>query len=206
LGFGLLSLININEANDTKYFKNIFFDAIKWTIVVQFIVNFFTFSLIIEMIIVSIIVFSAMLQTSASFDPEHKKVENLAKNFLICFSIFVFLFSLYKTIEKYSELFTIDNLKSFLLPIFLTITFLPFMYLFGLLIKYETLWVRLKFMIRNDNDRKRVKRQILLIANFNINKLTNISMNIAKPTNVYNDTSREMIKQISRGEYFGDDE
>jgi len=143
-----------------------------------------------------------MLQDVASSDSKYKKVENLIKNIFVCFSIFVFLFSLYRTIEKYSELFTIDNLKSLLLPVFLTITFLPFMYLFNLVSKYEDLWVRLRFVIRNDNDRKRVKWQIFLIANFNINKLMSISKNIAMPVNVYNDTSKEMIKQISKGQYF----
>ncbi len=149
LSFGFVSLMNINKVNDTKYFKNIFFDAIKWTIAIEFIVNFFTFSLTKEMILVPIIVLSAGLQAASSFDPKHKQVENLFKSFLIYFSIFVFLFSFYKTIEKHSEIFTIDNLKSFLLPVILTITFLPFMYLYNLIVKYEELWVRLKFIICN---------------------------------------------------------
>lgn len=203
LSFGFVSLVNINKVNDTKYFKNVFFDAIKWTIAIEFVVNFFTFSLTKEIILVPTIVFSAMMQAFASFDPKHKQVETLMKNFLMYFSIFVFLFLLYKTIEKHSELFTVDNLKSFILPVFLTITFLPFMYFYNLLIKYEELWVRLKFSIRNKKIRQRVKRQILLAANFNIDKLVSISKNIAKPINVYNDLSNNMVKQISKGSYIG---
>lgn len=180
--------------------------AIKWTIAIEFVVNFFTFSLTKEIILVPTIVFSAMMQAFASFDPKHKQVETLMKNFLMYFSIFVFLFLLYKTIEKHSELFTVDNLKSFILPVFLTITFLPFMYFYNLLIKYEELWVRLKFSIRNKKIRQRVKRQILLAANFNIDKLVSISKNIAKPINVYNDLSNNMVKQISKGSYIGIDE
>jgi len=206
LSFGFVSLMNINKINSTKYFKNVFLDAIKWTIVNEFVINFFTFSLIKEIILVPIIVLSAVLQAFASFDPKHKQVENLFKNLLMYFSIFVFLFSFYKTIEKHNDIFTIDNLKSFLLPVILTITFLPFMYLYNLLVKYEELWVRLRFMIRNDTDRKRVKRQILLIANIDINKLVNISKNIAKPVNVYNDLSKNMIKHISKNKYIGNDE
>jgi hypothetical protein len=107
---------------------------------------------------------------------------------------------------KHSQLFTVDNLKSFLLPVFLLITFLPFMYLYNLLVKYEELWTRLDFSIRNKQDRQRVKRQILLVANLNIDKLVSISKNIAKPINVYNDFSYEMIKTISKGKYIGFDE
>jgi len=204
--FGFVSLVNINKVNNTKYFRNIFFDSIKWTIAIEFVLNFFTFSLTKEIILIPIIVFSAVMQAVASHDSKHKQVENLMKSFLMYFSIFVFLFSLYKTVEKHAELFTIDNLKSFLLPVFLTITFLPFMYLYNLVVKYEELWVRLKFMIRNEDDRKRVKLQILLVANFNIDRLANISKNIAKPINVYNDLSKNMIRQVSKGQYIGFDE
>lgn len=206
LGFGFVSLVNISKVNDTKYFKNVFFDAIKWTIAIEFIVNFFPFSLTKELILVPIIIFSAMMQAVASFDPKHKQLENLMKNFLMLLSIFIFLFSLYKTVEMHSKLFTIANLKSFILPFYLTITFLPFMYFYNLLVKYEDLWVRLKFIIRNKKDRRRVKRQILFVANFNVNKLVSISKNIVKPLNVHHDLSFNMVKQISKGEYKDFDE
>ena len=32
LGFGFISLLNINKVNDSAYFKKVFFDTIKWTI------------------------------------------------------------------------------------------------------------------------------------------------------------------------------
>jgi hypothetical protein len=206
LSFGFVSLINISKVNDAKYFKNILLDALKWTIAIEFIMNFFTFSQTKEIILVPVIVFSAVMQAATSFEEKHKQVEKIFKNLLISFSIFVFLFSLYKTFEKYNDLFTIDNFKSFLLPIFLTITFLPFMYLFNLMVKYETLWLTLRFNIKNVNERKRVKRHILLVANFNIDKIVSISENIAKPINIYNDLSYEMIKRVSKGKYIGFDE
>lgn len=206
LSFGFLSLMNINKVDSSEYFKKIFIDALKWTIGIEFIVNFFTFSLTKELILVPILVFSAMIQTVASFKQEDKQVENLFKNLLTTFGIFIFFFSLYKTIEQHSKLFTIANFKSIMLPVILTITFLPFMYLYNLIVKYESLWLTLRFNIKNENDRKRVKRQILLVANFNINKVVNISNNIAKPINVYNDISYDMIKKVSKGQYIGFDE
>jgi hypothetical protein len=45
LGFGFISLMNINKVNDNAYFKKVFIDTIKWTIAIEFIVNFFTFRL-----------------------------------------------------------------------------------------------------------------------------------------------------------------
>ena len=87
------------------------------------------------------------------------------------------------------------------MPLILSITFLPFLYLYSLFVKYEELWMRLNFGIKNEQDRKRVKQQIFRVANFNINKLINISKNIAEPIYVYNDFSNNMIKAVSKGKY-----
>jgi len=206
LSFGMISLMSINKINDKKYFKNMFIEAIKWTIVLEYIVNFFTFSLAKELILVPVLFFFAMTQTAVSFDKKHKQVGVLLKNLHMYFSIFIFLYSLYKTVENYNELFTANNLKVFLLPIFLTILFLPFIYMYNLVVKYELLWIKLKFIIRNEDVRKKVKLKILLVANFNFNKLVNISQNIAKPIILYNDYFKNMIIQVSKGKYIGFDE
>lgn len=206
IGFGFISLMNVNKINDSAYFKKNLLDTIKWTIAIEFIMNFFTFSLTKELIIVPILVFSSIMQAWVSFKPEHKQVEKLFKFILTTLGIAIFIFSLFKTFEQHSKLFALENLKCFLLPVFLSITFLPFMYLYNLLVKYEDLWVRLNFMIRNKKDRQRVKRQILWVANFNIDKLVSISKNIAKPVNNYNDFSKGMVKTISKGQYVGSDE
>lgn len=206
LSFGFVSLVSVNKVNGSKYFKTVFFDTIKWTIAIEFIINFFTFSLAKELIFAPVLFFSAMMQAAASFKPEHKQIENLFKYILTTIGVAFFILSLYKTIEQHSQLFIFYNLKSFLLPVFLSLTFLPFMYLYNLLVKYEELWTRLNFSIKNKRDRQIVKREILWVANFNIDKLVRISKNIGKPINVYNDFTNEMVKTISKGEYVGTDE
>jgi hypothetical protein len=206
IGFGFIALMNTNKVKSRTYFKDIFFETIKWTIIIEFIANFFTFSLTTELIILPVIVFSTILQLVASKEEKHRPVEKLFKYFLMGFSFFLFFFAFYKTVTSTKDLLTIENLKSFLLPIYLSITFLPFMYLFNLFVKYEYLWIILKFNIKNKTDRNRVKRQILLIANLSIDKVVSITENIAKPINIYNDLSFEMIKKVSNGKYVGFDE
>lgn len=205
LSFGFISLMDVNKVNDSKYFKTALLSTIKWTIALEFIINFFTFSLTKELIIVPVLVFSAMMQAVASFNPKYKQVENLFKYILTTFGIVIFIISLYKTVEQHSKLFTLDNLKSFLLPIFLSLTFLPFMYLYNLFVKYEALWLILHFNIKNETDRNRIKKQILFIANFNIDKVVSISKHITKPINIYNDLTYEMIRKVSKGKYIDPD-
>lgn len=205
-GFGFISLFNINEIENNTYFRNVLWGAIKWTLVFEFIVNFFTFSLLKELIFVPILVFIVLMQTSASFKPEHKPVEKLFTFLLNSIGIFIFVFSLYKTIQQYDKLLTIENLKDFILPVYLTITFIPFLYIYNLIAKYEVLWTRLNITIKDDKQRAIIKKYIIKVANINTNKLINISKNIAKPIYVYNDFSYEMVKTISKQPYIGSDE
>lgn len=206
IGFAFVALVNINHMDNVLDFKRMFLDALRWTIVIEFIMNFFTFSLAKELFILPVVFFSAVIQESASYDIKHKPVETVVKRLFLYFSIAIFGYSLYKTVLSYNSLFTFDNLKSFLLPVVLSITFLPFMYVYNLYVKYETLWITLKYGISDDRDRNRIKWQILRVANFNINKVVSISKNIAKPIYIYQDLSYEMVRKVSIGRYIGPEE
>lgn len=205
-GFGFVTIFKVNDLNKNSDFKSLFIEAIKWTIVIEFFVNFFTFSLTKEFFILPVLVMTSMMQLYASYDKKYKQVEDILKFILAGVSIFIFSFSLYKTITNSNDFFTIENLKAFLLPVILSITFLPFLYIFNLVVKYELLWVVLNCNIRDKRNRQSIKRKIILIANLNIDKVVSISRNIAKPINIYHDFSSDMIKKVSKGRYVGFDE
>ena len=83
---------------------------------------------------------------------------------------------------------------------------MPFIYLLAVYAKYEILNIRLNMQIEDKKIRNELKKHILSVATINIDKITSISSNIAKPTNIYNDYSLEMVKTISKGKYVGFDE
>lgn len=205
-GFGCVSMFNVNDLNKNSDFRKLLIEVLKWTVVIEYFVNFFTFSLTKEIIILPILVWFSMMQVFASYKEEHKPVEKMMKFIIGCFSIFIFFFSLYKTVTNSSDFFTIDNLKTFLLPVILSITFLPFLYGFNLFVKYEELWVRLNFYKLNKQTKRNLKIKIMLIANFDLDKVENVSRNIAKPINIYNDFSSDMVKKVVKGKYVGFDE
>ena len=57
-GFASLLLVNINKVKSLSYLGKIFLDAIKWAIIIEFIVSFYTFSLRTELIIFPIMTFA----------------------------------------------------------------------------------------------------------------------------------------------------
>ncbi len=205
VGLGFITLINVNKANDINYFKNFVLDTLKWTIIVEFIINFISFNLWIELIILPIMTMAGRIQVLAERNIKHQAVKKLMEYFIAYFSLFVFCCSLYLTIKQHENFLSIQTLKTFILPMVLSLTLLPFIYLFNLLVKYQSLWKVLKSNIRDKKLRAKVKKRILWIANFNINKVVSITENIAKPILLYNDFSSEMIRTVSEGQYIGND-
>jgi hypothetical protein len=170
---------NVNKARNFSFFKNIIRDNISIILIFEFIINFYTFSLPVELIVIPIISFIVIIQgfaeVSQKQEPDHQLTASCLKKIIALLSVSLFIFVLYKTMTDYEGLFTIYNLKSFLLPINLTLLFLPFFYGLALYMEYETLFKVMKQMRRYEPSiSKKLIRATLLYANVNINKLSRI--------------------------------
>lgn len=200
-GTALILVYNSVKAQNFNHFKEIIKDAFKWLIVLEFLIGFYTFSLTTELILIPFLTYiyftiSYIEVFSYKLPEKAKIVSPFLNKILSYFGIFIFGFVIFKTVTQTSELLTFDNFKSFLLPLLFTISFIPFIYLIALYSAYEQLWLKLDHNIPKKQSKK-IKRHILLIANFNINKLSRISDNIAAATLSQNDFSFKMIKKIS---------
>jgi hypothetical protein len=132
-----------------------------------------------------------LLQTVSEMDKKNEQVTKLLKNVTAIFGLILLSYVVYKTFTNYKMLFALNNLFSFLLPIILTIIVLPFIYFLSLYINYETLFVRIKYMTKDNSVRLLLRKEILLAANFNIEKLHLIS----KKMNNYNLTKTDDVKK-----------
>lgn len=157
---GLILVFKINEAKSNAYFKGIFLAAIKWTIVLEFIVNLYSFSLFTEIFILPVLVFLAMTQAVAEMDEKHKMVSKFLRNVIAIAGLSIFSYSLYKTILNFDEVLTFQNLVSFLLPSTITILFIPFIYFLALYSTYESYFINLDFMTVKKDKVKEVKKLI----------------------------------------------
>ena len=166
---------SINTANNTIYFKNLLLDNFKAVVILEFLLNFYTFSLLTEIIIIPLISFLVILkllaENSSKTDREHKRVVTFLNYIITSFGILIFCYTAYKTFTDHSKLTDLNNLKSFLLPILLTTLAIPYFYLLSLYINYETLFIRIRFMFNDKAIKYDAKKYILIVANLNLNKL-----------------------------------
>lgn len=195
---GLILVFKINDAKSNAYFKGIFLSAIKWTIVLEFIVNLYSFSLFTEIIILPVLVFLTMTQAVAEMDEKHKVVSKFLQNVIAIAGLSIFTYSLYKTIVNFDDVLTFQNLVSFLLPSTITILFIPFVYFLALYSTYESYFIHLDFMIIKKDKVKQVKKLILRIANINLDKLLRIKEHFDKRV-FYDDTDlKDYVQELSK--------
>ncbi len=145
-----------------------------------------------------VLVFLAATQAVAELDEKFKVVSKFLQNVIALAGLSIFPYSIYKTIVNFDDVLNFQNLVALLLPTTITILFIPFVYFLALFSTYESYFIRLDLMTIKKDEVKKVKKIILIVANFNLNKLLRIKKNFEKRV-FYDDTSlKEYIRVISR--------
>lgn len=196
---GLIVFFNINKINKTNYFLQIFKDNIKVLLFLEFLLNFYTFGLVTELIIVPLVTFITIMYEYSKYsmikNPEHVKVNKFLKSILSFFGSILLLFVLVRSVNDYKNLLTIYNIKSLYLPLILTVLTFPFYYLLALVMIYEDFFVQINFMFLNKKIKREFKKQVLINAHINLNRLTKIKTNFIKKE-ICDDNIAAYIKTI----------
>jgi hypothetical protein len=195
---GLILVFKINDAKDSSYFRKIFLAALKWTILLELIVNLYSFSLLFELLMLPVLVIMGAMQAFAELDEKNKIVSNFLQKIFAIAGLVIFSYALYKTFQNFAQVLNFPNLISFLLPSTITILFIPFLYLLALYSTYESYFVRLDFMTIKKEQVKRAKKLILRIARLNLNKLIRITQRFEKRVFYENVDMKLYIAQISK--------
>jgi hypothetical protein len=161
----LAIILNIHKAGDPDHFKKLLVRTIKWSLITEFILGFYSFPLIIELFLIPIL-FILLLSAEISKSTESVK-QFYRKSSNIILSL-IFLFSLYKTISHYREAFSKEKIEELFLSPIMTILFIPYLYLLRVYIDYEMLKGRLKWILRDDQLLYSIrKRQLFYVCKLN---------------------------------------
>ena len=154
LSMVLIALVScfkiISNKDRIKFLKGIIVDALKWTAIVQFFTNIYTFNFFVEFIVLFILVCIGWLSAAAESDEKNKAVAKFCNVLLIIYGIISIAFSIREAIIDYQNFITIYTLKSFLLPIIMSLLYLPFIYFFSMHCLYEGIFIRLNFVVGNN--------------------------------------------------------
>lgn len=176
-GIAIVMLINFDQANgDKQYFKKMVLDNFKLILVIEFVVNLYVFNFVVELIMVPMLSIIVLMGAVAGTQKEYMVVEKIMNSILAIFGICFILFSCFSIANNFQNFATINNLYSFILPIILTIVYLPFIYFIALYAEYENIFVRLDLLLNHDKVLARfAKQRILILCFINLRKLNRFS-------------------------------
>ena len=167
----LVMIFNVTSLKNLKDFKFVILKLFSITLVSEFLIDFFNFSLIGELILIPTLTFISLLYFFADYHKEKEgylAVSKFLNSILSIVGISILIYVVYKVITNGMDLFTISNLKSFLFSPLFTLFFIPIVYLIVVFMKYEDLFGNLN-RSQYINRKRKIKIKILFLFFSNIN-------------------------------------
>jgi hypothetical protein len=177
----MILFFSIDKAKNIGFFKSVIVDNLKFILILEYLLNFYTYSFIVEFILLPVTTFLTVLHAfselpSQQKDKNSKKVISLLKNVLIIIGLIMVGSVIYKTIEDYKSLMTVFNLKALLLPLVLTMLTSPYFYFLTLFMVYENVFVSINCFFRDKEPqiKRKIKFRITFFANLNLNRISKV--------------------------------
>lgn len=142
-----LSFKVADDKDNNKLFLNILRNTISVTVFIEFLLNIYTFSIILEIVVVVIVIFLSMMISFTEVFPDKDKngqVNKLMKGINIYVGLNIIIFLIFEVLNNLDSLLTLDTLKSFVLPIIFTVMFIPYLYYLLIRVSYDQLKVSIR--------------------------------------------------------------
>lgn len=138
--FGWAFILFLNSpkiAAEKGYLKKIIRELVGLAAIISFIVHFYSFSIWIELMLVPLFVMLGGLLALTELSAKYKNV-NIFLSAIAGILVLLFLVaSIYKTVVNWNNFVTVSTLQEFLVPIILSLMFIPFAYGLSLYNKWE---------------------------------------------------------------------
>lgn len=142
--FALVAMFEADKmSSDKRHLGKVIRDVINVTAVLIFIIELHSFSLVTELIALPILTFITLVHEMAKMKEEHAAVEKLFGAILTIVGLSYFAVSLWQTWTGYEEINALGTLRAFLIPILLSLLFLPFLFGLGVYMAYERIFASL---------------------------------------------------------------
>lgn len=158
---GVLGFHAIQRASDTGFFGNAARGTLRVAVFVEFFLNLYVLSLVGELVLQFVVVVLSMMVAFTDFKPAYGSVKALCQGVL---SLIVLVLVGYTVGQMYLCWDHIDRsslLLELVLPLWLTIGLLPFLWILSVLVVYETAFVSVDREARGRRSRWRSRLALL---------------------------------------------
>jgi Na+-translocating ferredoxin:NAD+ oxidoreductase RnfE subunit len=137
------SAVNMDATAPT--WRSLLTDQLKAVILVEYLLNTYTFSLWVELLLVPSVTTLVILDAFARTKQKYQSIAKLTGFFLGISGIAIFWFAFRNAVGTSNAFSISDALQDLLLPPILSLALLPLVYLFFLISAYEQLFLVLRF-------------------------------------------------------------
>jgi len=149
ISFAFVTMLDASRVTKYRtYFRDAIKEAISLTGLLTFIVEFYSFNIIIELITVPIFTFLAIVHTTSK-EPKHIRLRSFVGQLLTVAGLFYLGFSIYHTVIDFKGFATLDTAREFFVPLLLTLCFLPFLYALMVYVAYERNFIGIAWAVKN---------------------------------------------------------
>jgi hypothetical protein len=139
--FAFVTMFEVATAKDRlASFGKITRDVVSITAVLVFITGLHTFPLIVELIALPLVTLIALTGEVAKRKPEHAAVARLLGCTTTMIGFSYLGFSLLRTVEQWQKTATWTSVSEFVIPLLLTLGFLPFLYSWRTYVAYNSMF------------------------------------------------------------------
>ncbi|HEC79174.1 MAG TPA: hypothetical protein ENI34_08560 [candidate division WOR-3 bacterium] len=172
-GIAFVHLLNVSKISQNRnYFKKILFNNLKLIIILEFILNRYTLSLWLEIIIMPLLFVIVTISIYTEKRKEYMFVKKAVDAILIIFGIFLIIFALFNILRNYQSFTNSNTLRTFFLPPLLTLAYIPFLYFVALYSAYDSFFTRVDIFFKKDKGMAAlVKRRVFILCHVNLGLL-----------------------------------
>lgn len=139
--FAFVTMFEVATAKNRKAgLGKITAEILSVAVLVTFIAELYSFPLIIELIALPLVTMVFLIAETAKYKPEHAQVAKLMGCLLGLIGLFYIGFSLWKSIELWGDTFSWANWLELIIPIILSIAFLPFLFSWRTYVAYDEMF------------------------------------------------------------------
>ena len=155
----------ISKEEQPHLLKAWFKETVGAVILIEVIVNTHTFSIWIELMLVPVLVFLGTMLAFAQGKPEYKSVVGFLNALFALAGLYILGRGVWMIVANWSSFATLVTLRNVYTAPLLSLTLIPFLYLFYLYVRYETAFAPLQFSIEDARLRDYAKTMAIVVFN-----------------------------------------
>ena len=140
----------------------------KLTLLVEFFVNLYRFSLFIELAFVPFMVLLGLLVATSERDPRHSAANRVFLSIAVFVGLLVAAYSLYQAYQAGWEQFTPNLARDFAVPILYGVLTIPLLWLLALFSAYQEVFIRVPLVVKDSNLHAYTKFNLLARLRFDL--------------------------------------